>query len=1112
MRTRCTREGQDGALGGSMKMETSTPLVATGPLDEKGVTILFSDNKAVACTTKFIRDIIKDAIRLNHAKVVGERKPDWVYEMTDRRSLERVVRAAERDDIEIDTAETERIVGRLPEEADHPFEAYDFDPNVYADEDREERARQWRNEKARRSADAGHGRIEEVRSAVHNEDLINFDDEGSSECPTCQGEGWTETFGCALCGNANGSAEDSCGSTESEIAQTPEKTPEKTPAAMAASTLHQPTTPSKGGEYPIVGDTPTCRSIQDALDAADQGDCGEAVKLRVQEAAKAAAQAGKACGSFCGTPFHQWELPMRTDSIVHDEALCLTTVRLWLEIYNLMDQDDKCAGKIARFLAWVALAASCLFNAKGAMDIVYKVAPHTGRKVAGLMRKGKAQGWPKHVLNFRLQKVIRQQISTCRSKLHKYWIESNLMGEGWHYSSRWRMLFFMKKYESDERQKERTRLLRWKLGGLAALEQELPASSLQPKPKPKHNKQRQATKAVAAAMRTKRQKKRCGTCGTRQHHSIDNCVKCFPKESNGSARDGMATGTLQTAGKRMPTVTGRKRLEAAKVPRKRKGAAKPATPKCECNGCMRDCWFNPKDKTYSWACGMTCLNGKCNHAGSKATAGAAPVCKCHGCERAAYWDANFNTYGTHCGTTCRDGKCDHQDNQMKHTVAQFKLPSAAAMELTTTASGGATAQEDIMRENSVRILITPGDSEHAVEISGCNDNAKEACAQVMGYVSDHGEVDSRAPRLLGTKVPAPPHKVASGKALTGPTRGGMTKPGNQAKSTSDKKANKALGDSKCVANRPTKNSAESAPGKTATRKGPKNKQRTSAKRKAARAKRKGTARGSEPSAKRAAREDQTSTDSGSGSDGLANAMEEISIGNKRGHKALTRSERAWETYDNMSLLVIKTHQEEAENLLRDGWKPSGGSTMVKHPTGAQLQVAPPVASLMRALDGMSTAKPKLGRKPKAKGTKQGAMTATRQVILAEVMDAVRAGEMLEEHNVRQLVQVLARRMEKSIRGRAVMRKLREATDSQQRKINKAMVIQIILDATRQQPSEAEGTAKPQDTAAVVSIQGKDGSWRSVNKNRDAKITMVRRPASNAHDGSDSGTEDEDSRA
>ena len=94
------------------------------------------------------------------------------------------------------------------------------------------------------------------------------------------------------------------------------------------------------------------------------------------------------------------------------------------------------------------------------------------------------------------------------------------------------------------------------------------------------------------------------------------------------------------------------------------------------------------------------------------------MCKCHGCERAAYWDANFNTYGTHCGTTCRDGKCDHQEKQMEHTVAQLKLPSAAAMELTTTAGDGVSAQEAIIRETSVRILITPGDSEHAVEISG----------------------------------------------------------------------------------------------------------------------------------------------------------------------------------------------------------------------------------------------------------------------------------------------------------------------------------------------------------------------------------------------------------
>ena len=236
-----------------------------------------------------------------------------------------------------------------------------------------------------------------------------------------------------------------------------------------------------------------------------------------------------------------------------------------------------------------------------------------------------------------------------------------------------------------------------------------------------------------------------------------------------------------------------------------------------------------------------------------------------------------------------------------------------------------------------------------MEISGCDDNVKEACAQVLGYVSEHEDAGSHAFNLLCSKVLAPPQQAASDRARSRPTRGGMTKPGNQAKSTSDKKANKTLGDGKCVANRPTKNPAESAPGKPATRKGPKNKQRTSAKRKAARAKRKGTARGSEPSAKRAAREDQTSTDSGSGSDGLANAMEEISISNKRGHKALTRSERAWETYDNMSLQVIKTHEEEAQKLLNDGWKPSGGSTMAKHPTGAQLQVAPPVASLMLPL-------------------------------------------------------------------------------------------------------------------------------------------------------------------
>ena len=75
----------------------------------------------------------------------------------------------------------------------------------------------------------------------------------------------------------------------------------------------------------------------------------------------------------------------------------------------------------------------------------------------------------------------------------------------------------------------------------------------------------------------------------------------------------------------------------------------------------------------------------------------------------------------------------------------------------------------------------------------------------MGYVSEHENADSHAFNLLCSKVLAPPHKAASDKARSGPSRGGMTKPDNQAKSAPDKKAKKALGDSKRAANRPTKN-------------------------------------------------------------------------------------------------------------------------------------------------------------------------------------------------------------------------------------------------------------------------------------------------------------------
>ena len=133
-------------------------------------------------------------------------------------------------------------------------------------------------------------------------------------------------------------------------------------------------------------------------------------------------------------------------------------------------------------------------------------------------------------------------------------------------------------------------------------------------------------------------------------------------------------------------------------------------------------------------------------------------------ERVAYWDTNFNTHSTHCGTTFRDGKCDHQARAMQppqiaatnahgkhtHTVAQLKLPSAAAEELTTTAGDDASAQEVIMRETSVRMLITPGDSEHTVEISGCDDNVRQACAQARKNVSIYFETQF-FPRICGAE-------------------------------------------------------------------------------------------------------------------------------------------------------------------------------------------------------------------------------------------------------------------------------------------------------------------------------------------------------------------------
>ena len=71
-------------------------------------------------------------------------------------------------------------------------------------------------------------------------------------------------------------------------------------------------------------------------------------------------------------------------------------------------------------------------------------------------------------------------------------------------------------------------------------------------------------------------------------------------------------------------------------------------------------------------------------------------------------------------------------------------------------------------------------------------------------------------------------------------------------------------------------------------------------------------------------------------------------------------------------------------------------------------------------------------------------------------------------------------MQGNNKGRVVMSRLSEAT-REQKKINKLMITQTTLDDMRPQPSKsgAQGTAKPQDNAAVVSVSV---SWQRCEDN------------------------------
>ena len=181
LQMKSTREGTDGELGNALKVPTSTPLCAIRPLDEKGVTTVFHRLKVMAFTSQEMEAILDRAVEEKLGVVVGHAKPGWVYELTDRRALERVVRAATNGTKLITSV---RASGRqLPADRDAAFADLGFDPSVQRDESRAERERQWRNEKRRHmgpaQADASEDSVDQLESTTDYEEVLSNSQSGS---------------------------------------------------------------------------------------------------------------------------------------------------------------------------------------------------------------------------------------------------------------------------------------------------------------------------------------------------------------------------------------------------------------------------------------------------------------------------------------------------------------------------------------------------------------------------------------------------------------------------------------------------------------------------------------------------------------------------------------------------------------------------------------------------------------------------------------------------------------------------------------------------------------------------------------------------------------------
>ena len=279
---KCETEGEDGVLGTSMKIKTGTPLLAIRPLDERGVATVFMGNKVYALTTSHMMALVEGAVAGGYGHIVGHAKPEWVYELTDRRALESVVRAADagRAHVADDANGYAAAPRRLKQQRGPTFDDLGFDPEVRPGENYEDRMRQYRNaiqrHKGKTSAAAESAAADLEIPALDNEGCLSGD--GAPGEPNDNGNGSVEEVdsdqsdgdsgsdvidmsdeACPLCGAPG------CDPTWCDGA---DDTPPSTPQDSSTARDKAPDAPQTSRSNIIVAGSPLAKNLGGAMAAA----------------------------------------------------------------------------------------------------------------------------------------------------------------------------------------------------------------------------------------------------------------------------------------------------------------------------------------------------------------------------------------------------------------------------------------------------------------------------------------------------------------------------------------------------------------------------------------------------------------------------------------------------------------------------------------------------------------------------------------------------------------------------------------------------------------------------------------------------------------------------